>query len=58
MIEFPRTREELQIFGHNQEMLRQIYEENRYKKYLERLEKHKLYEREQRRLRKSSLSKF
>lgn len=52
------TEEEIKIFAHNQKMFKKMYEEQRYKKYLETNEKQKLYQRERRRLRKSALSNF
>lgn len=52
------TENEIQIFAHNQDILRKLYEEKQKMKIVNRNEKQKLYEREQRRLRKSALSNF
>jgi hypothetical protein len=52
------TDKEIQVFAHNQGVLRILFEEQQRAKNVKRLEKQKIYEREQRRLRKSALSNF
>lgn len=58
MIQIPKTKEEIQIFAQNQEILRKLYREKQYKKYCDINEKQRLYECERRRFRKSALSNF
>jgi hypothetical protein len=58
MIKVPITKEEIQIFAHNQGVLRELFREKQHQKYCAKNEKQRLYECERRRFRKSALSNF
>jgi hypothetical protein len=52
------TDKEIQIFAHNQGVLRALFREQQKSKYENKIEKQKIYARTKRSLRKSSLSNF